>query len=501
MAFIPPSSSYQISFRHLKGEYGTGPSGSISFADLYRNGSLVKDNGSTSTIPTSSTISASNFYNTQNKFFYLLKEVSDFPEIHVYLHHYDNFTDTTKDYNADGDYSYAYGWTGGYGNTKGTYPVGNVKYNIVTYFNELSGSSPAGRYMSVRPTTLKRFGQSFGAYNSSSYNDYYPTDYSSSTPSSSTYNITYSINPSYYTGTEYRYGAHPNVEPSTGNIQVATAYYASNTSAYNYTLTLCEYNNSVHVSSDVVRYADPQSDIYASIPPGHVASAAISQDGIYYITNYYNAAVTPRYRLRGGRRTDSDDYVFPNDNDHDQVYCVSCLNDPTGGATPKANENTGCFLVSTERYFEAFSMLTTGSALFKATTQPVCNEYMVGRVMAWDPTDTYCAIGTSSQGYQPGGSTVASDGYTFFLKRTNTTWTTIWPNVKNTFNSTVTSIAWDSTSTYVAFTYSTNNSSLGGTCVIYKRSGDTFTKLTAFETFDAIGCGFHPPGTYGSTYT
>lgn len=494
MAFIPPSSSYQISLRHLKGEYGTGPSGSISFGDLYRNGSLVKNNGSTSTIPTSGAISASNFYNTQNKFFYLLKDQSDFPQIHIYLHHYDNFTDTTKDYNADGTYSYTYGWTGGYSTLRGTYPVSNVKYNIVTYFTELSGTSSGARYIAVKPTTLKRFGQSFGAYNSSSYNDYYPTNYSTSTPSSSTYNEHYTINPSYYTGTEYRYGAHPVVDSDTDSIRVATAYYGG-TSTYNYDLTLITYDANVHSTSDVTRHCDAASDISASIPSGYVASAAISHDANYYITNWYNATQTPRYNLKGGRRTSPKTYYHPNDNNHDFNYCVSSVNDPGAGPATAA---TGCFLVSCERYFEAFCATT--SSLYKASTQPVCNEYMVGRVMAWDPTDTYCAIGTSTQGYQPGGSTVASDGYTFFLKRTSTTWTTIWPNVKNTFNSTVTSIAWDSTSTYVAFTYSTYNSSLGGTCVIYKRSGDTFTKLTAFETFDAIGCGFHPPGTYGSTY-
>lgn len=488
MAFIPPSSSYQISLRHLKGEYGTGPSGSISFGDLYRNGSLVKDNGSTSSIPTSGAISASNFYNTQNKFFFLLKNVNDFPEIHVYLHHGDNFTDTNNSYNADGDYPDTYGWW----TYDRTYAVSNEKYNIITYFNYLSGNYSNQRTMLVRPVTIKRFGQSIGSYATSSYNDYLPTNYSTSTPTTSTYNQHYTINPGYYTGTEYRDNCHPVIDPN-GDIRVITGYYAASTSAYNYLLTQIKYSQNVHSSSDTTTYSDAYSDTYNANPSGSVFSCAISEDD-YYITNWRNTAYTPTYNLKGGRRTSPQAYFFPNDGKHDYVYCVSSVRDASAVAT----SSTGCFLVDSEFYLESFCAST--SSLYKSSVQPVVNENMQARVMCWDPSDTYCAVGTSFQGYVPGSGANATDGYVYFLKKTSTTWTTIWPSPKQTHLGNPSSIAWDSTGTYVAFTYWTYNSSLGGTCVIYKRSGDTFTKLTAFETFNTLGCGFHPPGTYGSAY-
>lgn len=504
MAFIPPSNSKPLSFRQLKGEFGkSGTTGSVSLGDLYKNGSNVKDNGSVSTIPTSGAISLNNFYNTKNKHFYLIRQGSSGTTANVffYQHHSDNFTfvDTNGTYGfrpaANFDINSEFINAG-----RGKHVVSSNYYNVLTIPEEvIEFATSFPRYGQAYPATFKVFGSTFYSYNSTAARDYQPSTFVDS-GTSATWDNHYVISPFYYSGTEYRTNAHAAIDPSTGEMAVATGYYASNNQAWNYCQTHVNYEANIYASSTTTTYVDAATGTGV---PGYVLSSATSNDGAYYAFNVYNSSLTPRARFYAGRRSNGynsvKNLIAPNDGDHDYMNCVSVVNDP--GAGPATNANTGAWLVSYEKYIESYYQ-PSGGYLTKTSAQPSTPQYMEISAMCWDPTDTYCALSSRNTGYSS-YPTLDTNGYTFFLKRTNTGWTTIYPNVKNTdsYGGRVSSIAWDETSTYCAMTFYTYNSTYGGSVVIFKRSGDTFTKLTAFNSNNDIrGCGFYPPGTYSSLY-
>lgn len=453
MAKLPSSGA--ISADDLRKEFGTSSSQSVSFADYVRGGTYVPDTSYTTTVPTTtSDIGLNDFYGINGQALYSLTTGGV-----LYAHKQNN----------------------------DTFTAGTISKSVAreVYYQADSSSLPIGT------TILTNLDSNMAI----------PVGYFSTGGGASTYVYVRS------TGVKYEYGSLSNTSISA---QGNTAF--PNTSAYSASLysiaTYGDYNFALFKSVSSIKH---QAVYQATSSNNSVTNNKIydinTGTGLPLSTTSYNAGAisggsyvaimlntSALFYTRSGGTFSSKTW---NSQPASGRYLVSMTG--TSGVTDSTSGGIILFGYDNTALKSIYAYYYNGSTVNLSTNQPATSSTTdagIPIVAAWDPTDTYLAVLLSSSSSVPSTFRI--------LKRTSSGFTWITPNSGIT-NINGRTIAWDSTGTYLALGYSSTGSGVTGTIEIYKRSGDTFSKIVTTgpgggTTTACFGLGFYPPCTSGISY-
>lgn len=449
------AASGAISADDLRREFGTTTSQSVSLGSYVRGGSYVPNVSSacTGNIPTTtSNISYDNFYGSYGSFLFAAKDNI------IYVLKQSDSGDTFTTYSGATLTNSAYYTADSTSVPGSSFIFAHPDSERVLHTSMFDSAGTSGNYFNIRSSTAWR--NSTTLTNAGATTGTYILVPNTSTYSASIYNVGTSTN-----GAE----VYQVFNASTTSSVIKTAFYKTTLSSN---------------GASTTRYVDGGTGVLTGTTTSRFQTSATS-GGLYVATA---TTTTPYFYVRSSTTATSFSSKTWNSK---PVTCYSVSLSPV---TSHITNSTlgGIILYGYDNGNPTYSLRSyyyTGSTVELSTAQPPTTSTtdILPTVMAWDPTGTYLATLDSTR--TPSFK---------ILKRGTSSWSFITPDSGYT-NLYGRSLAWDSTGTYLAVGWRSTGSGPTGTIEIWKRSGDTFTKVTATgpggsTTAACTALGWYPPG-------